>query len=98
MSNYNSTRQMVESDSLRARVAAAAAGEGILSPEQWAADQMWFLANDPGWVDSWSYAKDVETLDNNPDTGARPGVINDGAILAVVQARKTYLDSLEPQA
>lgn len=96
MSNYNSTRQMVESESLRKRVAAAAAGEGILNPEQWAADQMWQLASDPGWVDSWSYAKNTETLDNNPDTGARPGVINDQTILSVVQARLAYLASLAP--
>lgn len=95
MSNYNSTRQMVESESLCDRVCAAAAGEGIISPERWVRDQIWFLASDPGWVESWSYAKATETLDHNPDTGARPGVISDQAILSVVQARKTYLESLE---
>ena len=97
MSNYNSIRQMVDSKSLRLRVVAAAAGEGVVSPEQWAVDQMWYLAGDPGWVEAWTYAKDSETLDHNPDTGARPGVINDQMILSVVQARKTYLESLDLQ-
>ena len=97
MPNYNSTRQMVESESLRLRVAAAAAAEGVLNPDQWARDQMWFLASNEEWVQSWSYAKDTETLDQNPDTGARPMVISDHAILSVVQARISYLESLEPQ-
>lgn len=94
MSNYNSTRQMVASDSLRKRVSAAAAGENIVMPEVWTQENMWFLASNTEWVDAWTYAKDTETLDHNPDTGARPGVINDEMILSVVQARITYLKSL----
>jgi len=95
MSNYNATSQMVESDSLLRRVIACVAAEGIVNPEQWSRDQMWYLASDPGWVEAWAYAKDNETLDDNPDTGARPGVISDAVILSVVQARKTALDELD---
>lgn len=96
MSNYNSTSQMVASESLRRRVTAAAAGEGVLAPEQWTTDQMWFLASNTEWVEAWAYAKDSETLDHNPDTGARPGVINDTMILSVVQARIAALGTKEP--
>lgn len=94
MSNYNSTRQMVASDSLRKRVSAAAAGENIVMPEVWTQENMWFLASNTEWVEAWTYATDTYTLDANPDTGARPGVINDGMILSVVQARIAYLKSL----
>lgn len=97
MSNYNSTRQMVASESLRLRVTAAAAGEGLLSPDQWVRDQMWFLASNSEWIEAWTYAKDAESLDHNPDTGARPGVINDAMILSTVQARIEDLKALEPE-
>lgn len=95
MSNYNATSQMVESDSLLRRVIACAAAEGIVNPEQWSRDQMWYLASNSDWVDAWAYAVDNQTLDHNPDTGARPGVISDGVILSVVQARKTTLDEMD---
>jgi hypothetical protein len=51
------------------------------------AEHSWqIVSHDSGWADAWDYAIDTATLDHNPDTGARPGVINDQMILTVVQA------------
>lgn len=46
----------------------------------------WEMASQPGWAEAWDYALGTASPDNNPDTGARPGVINDSMILAAVQA------------
>lgn len=98
MSNYNSTRQMVASNSLKDRVTAAAAEKNLLSPAQWASDQMWFLASDDEWVARWSDADFNYNPTFNPDTGARPDVITDAIIDRAVQERIDYLASLEPPA
>ena len=84
---YQSVSDMQASMSLRQRCVAAAAGEGSLSPDAWVAEHSWQIVSyDAGWVEAWDYAIAEATLDNNPDTGARPGVINDSMILTVVQA------------
>lgn len=77
---------MATNASLRERVAAAAAGEGITDPLQWAADHMWAVASSPGWAAAWDYAEDTKTENVNPDTGARLDVIDDSMILSAVQA------------
>jgi hypothetical protein len=84
---YQSVSDMAASQSLQKRCVAAAAQEGSLSPEAWVAEHVWQIVSyDDGWVSAWDFAVDNATLDNNPDTGARPGVINDDMILTVVQA------------
>jgi len=84
--SYTSIVQMAGSQSLAARIAAAAADEGQSDPVNWTTQNIWrIVAADQGWSDAWDYARDNATDDNNPDTGARPGVINDAMILAVVQ-------------
>lgn len=84
---YQSQADMQASASLRQRCVAAAAQEGSLSPDAWVAEHSWqIVSHDSGWAAAWDYAIDTATLDNNPDTGARPGVINDQMILTVVQA------------
>jgi len=84
---YQSQADMAASPSLRQRCVAAAAQEGSLSPDAWVAQNIWqIVSHDSGWADAWDYAIATATLDNNPDTGARPGVINDQMILTVVQA------------
>lgn len=84
--SYQSIVEMAGSLSLQARVAAAAADEGQSDPTAWVTTNIWrIVAADQGWSDAWDYARDNATLDNNPDTGIRPGVINDAMILAVVQ-------------
>lgn len=83
---YQSVSDMASSPSLRQRCIAAAAQEGSLSPDAWVADNIWQItSHDAGWSDAWDFAVNNATLDNNPDTGARPGVINDEMILTVVQ-------------
>ena len=96
MTNYNSTRQMVASESLQKRVTASAAEEGVLSPEQWVRDQMWYLAIDDEWDARWSDAAFNYNPTFNPDTGARPDVITDEIISRAVKERVEFLQSLEP--
>ena len=89
---YSSIVEMARSASLNDRIAAAAADEGMhdRDPAIWAKENIWQIVSyDNGWAAAWDYAVDTATLDNNPDTGARPGVINDGMILTVVQAIMT---------
>lgn len=83
--SYQSVVEMAGSQSLLQRVVAAAAAEGQTEPLSWAQAHIWQLASSPDWDDAWEYATDTATLDNNPDTGARPGVINDQMILSAVQ-------------
>lgn len=84
--SYQSIVEMAGSQSLQGRVAAAAADEGEADPVTWTQRNIWaIVAADAGWAAAWDYARDQATLDDNPDTGARPGVINDAMILAVVQ-------------
>lgn len=84
--SYQSIVEMAGSPSLQGRIAAAVADEGMSDPVGWTQRNIWaVVAADSGWAEAWDYARDTATLDNNPDTGARPGVINDAMILAVVQ-------------
>lgn len=84
--SYLSVVEMAGSASLQSRIVAAAAGEGVSDPLPWVQANIWKLASSPGWADAWSYALGTTTDDENPDTGKRPGVINDAMILAAVQA------------
>lgn len=84
--SYQSIVEMAGSQSLQGRIAAAAADEGEADPVTWTQRNIWaIVAADSGWATAWDYARDTATPDVNPDTGARPGVINDSMILAVVQ-------------
>lgn len=87
---YTSIVDMGNSQSLLSRVAAAAAQQGNTTPRQWAANNLLALAADANftWADKWDYAKGSETINVNPDTGARTDVINDQDILTAVQAYK----------
>jgi hypothetical protein len=78
---------MAGSQSLTSRIVAAAAQEGRTDPLPWVQQRIWIIVSyDTGWPAAWDYARDTATLDNNPDTGVRPGVITDQMILTVVQA------------
>lgn len=83
---YQSTVEMAASQSLQARIVAAAAAEDIPEPLQWVQTHLWHIVSEPGWGDAWDYAKGTENDDVNPDTGKRPGVIGDPMILSAVQA------------
>lgn len=84
--SYSSIVEMAGSESLRSRVTAAAAAEGVDNPTQWIHSAMWPLAASPGWADQWDYAKATYQVNANPDFGARNDVISDADILAAVQA------------
>lgn len=84
--SYSSIRDIATDGSLMGRITAAAASEGLENPDSWAASRMWKFASQPGWGDKWAYAKDNETVNVNPDSGARTDVISDADILTAVQA------------
>jgi hypothetical protein len=96
MTNYNSSREMVASESLQKRITASAAEEGVLAPDQWVRDQIWYLAVDDEWDARWSDANFNYNPTFNPDTGERPDVITDAIISRAVKERITHLQSLEP--
>ena len=82
---YSSIANIVESASLRRRIVAAAAAEGISNPDLWVSQNIWKIASHEGWASAWDYAVDNYSPDYNPDTGCRPGVISDAMILEAVQ-------------
>jgi len=96
---YNTVVFMQESQSLQKRITAAVAAENFTpDPEQWTQDQLWFLVVSAEWQAAWAQAlKQSDNPKYNPDIGARDDVITDIMILGAVQARRTYLDSLEPE-
>lgn len=73
---------LADDSSLRRRVIACAAREGIDDPETWAYAQRWKLSVQPGWVEAFASAKAGEM----EDPGREEAVISDGMILAAVQA------------
>lgn len=83
---YNAMIELAGSSSLSQRIAAAAAGERIDSPDAWASVRRWEFAAQPGWVDAWDYAKASLTINMNKDLGERDDVITDAMILSAVQA------------
>lgn len=84
--SYSSVVEMAQSNSLRMRIVACVAQEGIDNPEQWTSSNMWKIASQPGWAADWDYAKGTYNVNSNPDTGARTDVIDDAQILSAVQA------------
>lgn len=83
---YHAVAEMVASQSLRERINACVAGEGISSPEGWASSNIWKICAAPAWDDQWDYAKATYQINLNPDMGARTDVISDQDILSSVQA------------
>lgn len=89
--SYQSIVEMAASQSLQSRIVAAAADEGIPDPLTWTTQNTWAIVSNAEWSQAWDYARETATDDSNPDTGKRPGVINDTMILAAVQARRSEL-------
>lgn len=79
---YNDVADMADSASLKRRVTAAVAEEGILDPVGWLFPRYWQIVSQPGWDDAWASA----VAGGNPDPGASDAVITDGMILSGVQA------------
>lgn len=83
--SYTGISQMVQSNSLRERIVACVASEGITNPENWATSNIWQICAAITDTD-WSYAVENYTINQNPDTGVRTDVVSDQAILSAVQA------------
>lgn len=84
--SYLSIVSMASSQTLIARVAAAAADEGQADPLTWAQANIWaIVAADTSWATNWDSAVAAPNVNANPDTGMRNDVISDAMILAVVQ-------------
>lgn len=83
---YASINEMANSSSLLQRITAAAAQEGEASPGAWTQANIWRIVSSPGWDAAWASGTTTRDPEVNPDTGARPSVITDAMILAVVQA------------
>lgn len=75
---------------VRARVAAAAATEGVtdagIDPNVWADEWRLVWAAAPGWSDAW----DSAIAGGIPNPGANESVITDLQILSQVQAMKPF--------
>lgn len=102
--SYLSIINMAESPSLRRRIQAAAAKEAaaagvtLSSLEGWVADKMLHIAATSGWDQKWEYYEVNYTPVFNPDEGARPDVITDEDILAMVQPLILALQPEPPAA
>lgn len=87
---YLSVWKLTDSVSMRNRVTACAAKEGVtdgasqpaINVDQWVWDNRWEWASAPGWGAAFEYAE----LSGNEDPGADPAVITDAMILSQVQA------------
>jgi hypothetical protein len=73
---------MAQDYALTQRITAAAAKESIDRPDQWAQQNRWEVASQPGWDGAWESA--VAGGIENP--GMNDAVITDGMILSGVQA------------
>lgn len=101
--SYLSVMDTANSFTLQQRVQACAAQEAaaadVVLPggvAAWVLSNMLALVASSGWADKWQYAKDTESVNNNPDTGARNDVISDADILAAVQPRVLALNPPDP--
>ena len=84
--SYSSIVEMASSKSLKSRVVAAAAEQGISGPVMWVEAHIWETAASPNWATQWDYARGTYQVNANPDFGARTDVISDADILSAVQA------------
>lgn len=81
--SYKYIADIAASGSLWRRITACAWQEKAAdSPSDWATDNMWRIAVQPGWASAWASAAVAGTT----DPGGDESVITDGMILAAVQA------------
>lgn len=80
--SYAAQADLALDQAFRNRAAAAAAHEGIVQADKWAADNAWTLSAAPGFADSYAYAQ----LTENPAPGRDDAVITDSQIFAAVLA------------
>lgn len=80
---YIDIAAMARDNSLRDRIAACAATEGVIDPHPttWADQHQWRIAASPGWDAAWAHATASEVT----SPGSDAGVITDQMILSAVQ-------------
>ena len=80
---YSDIAAMARDNSLRDRIAACAATEGVVDqhPTTWADTYQWQIVASPGWGEAWASA----TASGVTSPGSDAGVITDQMILAAVQ-------------
>lgn len=78
--SYAAQGDLAQDQEFRNRCAAAAATQGIVQADKWAADNAWRLSAAPDFADAYTYAQ----LMDNPAPGRDAAVITDPAILAAV--------------
>ena len=90
---YRALYDMFQSNSLRDRIIAAAAKEGVANPDQFRESKwMWKVMARSDWEAAWDGAlQSLPSRVYNPDTGERPDVITDQMILTVVQSLKAQM-------
>jgi hypothetical protein len=86
VTSYNDVTALATSPGLLARLTGCAAMEAVPRPQMWVNDHIYELVSRSDWLEAWEYAENQKTANVNQDTGARVDVINDGMILASVQA------------
>ena len=84
--SYSSIVEMAQSNTLRERMTACAAQEGIDQPAYFIDLNIWRLSATSAWGASWDSAKASYNVNQNPDFGARTDIISDADILTAVQA------------
>ena len=89
--SYQSIVIMAGSQSLRARMVAAAAAAGSEDPVGFVDRNMWQLVSDDGLADKWDEAVAKNDINKNPDTGARTDVITDAKIRKAIEGRMAEL-------
>lgn len=94
--SFQSIVVMAGSQSLRARMAAAAAAAGLEDPLGFVDRNMWQLASTAAWDTAWDTAATAGDNNMNPDTGVRTDVITDTMIEDAINARLAEIASPPP--
>lgn len=86
--SYLAISQMQSHPSIKARVTACCAQEGVIDPEAKVQEILWTVCASPGWGEAWDYAV-AQAIQAGPgnatDPGIDPAVITDAMILSAVQ-------------
>jgi hypothetical protein len=81
---FSTLAALAESPSIRRRVVACAALEGVIDPVRFANENAWYIP-DAGWVEAVEYAQSNKDYEGDPFDD--PTVITDVMILSAVQHR-----------
>lgn len=77
---YQSIVEMASSQSLQARIVAAAATMGVNNPLAWVPSHIWHVVSEQTWGDAWTDAHATYNESMNPDFGVREDIITDAMI------------------